>query len=135
MDACCIILIVIFGLFLLGILVISWKYYQATRARPIPKLDINEYWGPGDVAKYEEDSAIRLAPINYDENVISELRVKLSEDIPFHPPLEGIQEEYGINRKTLTDFIAYWRDVYLPKWSERQDFFNSVPHYETQIQG
>lgn len=122
----------------LAVLVLAFGYYkfwQITRPMPAPKLDLTEYWGPGKKSAYKENLSINRFEIFYDEETIATLKQKLEEPYPVHPPLEGIQHEYGINSNVLTDFIKYWRTDYLSRWSERQQLLNSIPHFKTQIQG
>lgn len=53
----------------------------------------------------------------------------------FHAPLEGVGFEYGFNSDALNKVVTYWKNEYLPKWSEREAKINSFPHFTTQIQG
>ena len=136
MDVCCIILIVLLVLLIVGFIVILWKLRQITKPLHAPEINDNEYWGTQGIPSKNDNKSIKPAQIEYNENEINALTLKLSESIPFHPALIGIEEEYGINTNTLTDFIKYWRDNYLPKWhTVHQPFLNSVPHFETEIQG
>lgn len=50
-------------------------------------------------------------------------------------PLEGVNFEYGFNSNHLKKIVSYWKDTYLPKWNERQQFLNQFSHFKTQIQG
>lgn len=135
MDPGVIALLVIFGLLLILILFGAFKFWQLTKALPIPKLDVTEYWGRGEKAAHKEDASIHSFTITYDDETINRLKNKLNEPITLHPPLEGIQHEYGINSKVLLDFVEYWRSDYMPRWSERETLINSWPHFKTQIQG
>lgn len=122
----------------LAVLVIAlgyYKFWQITRPLPLPKLDDTEYWGPGKKSAYRENKLIDRFEIFYDEETIATLKRKLNEPYPLHPPLEGIEHEYGISSVVLTDLVKYWRTDYLSRWSERQQLFNSVPHFKTKIQG
>jgi len=49
--------------------------------------------------------------------------------------LEGVGFRYGVQKAILEDFIAYWRDDYLPRWSQREELLNSFPHFTTEVQG
>ncbi|XP_054739167.1 juvenile hormone epoxide hydrolase 2-like [Anastrepha obliqua] len=102
---------------------------------PVPDLSDAEYWGPGSAAKYKENTAIKEFDISVKPEVIEDLKAQLSRPLTLHEPLEGIGFQYGFNSKYLETVVAYWRDTYLPKWSEREKFLKQFPHYETQIQG
>lgn len=67
--------------------------------------------------------------------MILKLKSRLEDAGPFTDPLEGIAFEYGFNTKRLQEIIKYWKDSYVPKWTERQDFLNQFSHFKTQIQG
>uniref|UniRef100_A0A1L8DZA1 Epoxide hydrolase n=1 Tax=Nyssomyia neivai TaxID=330878 RepID=A0A1L8DZA1_9DIPT len=110
-------------------------YKQTFAPVPKPDLDVAAYWGPGDKASYKEDTAIHPFKISYSTEVINKLKTKL-EDLPeYHPPLEGTNFEYGFNSDALKHVIKYWKDNYLNKWNQRQDYLNKYPHFKTKIQG
>lgn len=111
------------------------KFRNLTKPLEVPYLDVDYYWGPGDKTAYNEDKVIYKRQVQYDEAVIKDLENKLSEPLSLHPPLEGVQHEYGINSNTLVEFVNYWKTEYMPKWSDRLELINAVPHYQTQIQG
>uniref|UniRef100_A0A1B0EXX3 Epoxide hydrolase N-terminal domain-containing protein n=1 Tax=Phlebotomus papatasi TaxID=29031 RepID=A0A1B0EXX3_PHLPP len=67
--------------------------------------------------------------------VISKLKTRLENVPEYHPPLEGVNFEYGFNSNHLKQVIKYWRDGYLSKWELRQTYLNKYPHFKTQIQG
>lgn len=115
--------------------IVYQKFHNITKPLKGPTLNQNAYWGAGNGRDYREDTAIRVKNIHYDDSVIVSLKKKLNETVWLPDPLEGVQYEYGINSKELTNFIDYWRDDYLDRWSEREILFNSLPHYTTQIQG
>lgn len=50
-------------------------------------------------------------------------------------PLEGVGFQYGFNANELAKVVKYWRDTYLPKWSEREEYLKKLDHYQTEIQG
>ena len=126
-----------FYLFLISIIVaVLYKsYYDISKPLEGPKLDMNQYWGPGDKKLYKEDTSIRKFEISYGNDVIEKLRGRLNDPPGFHLPLEGTNFEYGFNSNKLQEIIKYWRTTYLDKWTERQKFFNQFPHFKTQIQG
>lgn len=58
-------------------------------------------------------------------------RLKTARD--FTPPLEGINQEYGINTKLLKEIVDFWLNKY--DWREREKFLNQFPQFKTNIQG
>lgn len=128
---CLLIIIIIVIIFAL----ILFKFYQLTKPVMAPRLDIAEYWGRENSTTEVSDSSVKPFHIEYDEKTIDMLRQKLNEPLILHPPLESVKHEYGMNSKDLIDFVDYWRSDYMPRWNERQEFLNSVPHFKTQIQG
>uniref|UniRef100_A0A1B0CI09 Epoxide hydrolase n=2 Tax=Lutzomyia longipalpis TaxID=7200 RepID=A0A1B0CI09_LUTLO len=110
-------------------------YKQNFGPLPKPDLDVAAYWGPGDKATYKEDTTVHPFKISFSPEVISKLKTKL-EDLPeYHPPLEGVNFEYGFNSNHLKQVIKYWKDGYLSKWDLRQAYLNKYPHFKTKIQG
>ena len=99
------------------------------------QVDLNPFWGPEERQEESDDVTIRAQQIYYAEETIDELKVKLNESLTLHYPLEGTLHEYGINSKSLIELINYWRYEYLPKWDERLQLINSVPHFITEVQG
>lgn len=122
---------------ILAAAVVIRTYRNVSGPKEAPILDPKQYWGPGEAANYVEDTSINQQEVFYEDATIKALRTKLNESITLHNPLEDIQEphEYGINSHTLIKLVNYWSTQYLPNWSERQELLNSVPHYQTQIQG
>uniref|UniRef100_A0A182P364 Epoxide hydrolase N-terminal domain-containing protein n=1 Tax=Anopheles epiroticus TaxID=199890 RepID=A0A182P364_9DIPT len=115
---------------------IIFKQYRTLIApMPVPELNLKQYWGPGDVKQYKEDTSIKPFKVSYEPAVIDKLRAKLNDVPALTPPLEGVAFEYGFNTDRLKEIIKYWRTTYLEKWSEREQFLNKFPHYHTQIQG
>lgn len=111
------------------------KFDSLTKPLPIPNLDPNSYWGRGSWDNYKEDRTVKPQEVFYPDSTIDILTKKLNESITLHNPLEGTEHEYGLNSHTLIDLVEYWRNDYMPRWMERQDLINTVPHYQTQIQG
>uniref|UniRef100_T1GZZ4 Epoxide hydrolase n=1 Tax=Megaselia scalaris TaxID=36166 RepID=T1GZZ4_MEGSC len=66
---------------------------------------------------------------------ILDLKDHLSRPLKLAAPLEGVGFEYGINTNYLRTLVKYWRDDYLPRWTDRQNYLNSFPQYKTKIQG
>ncbi|CAG9803438.1 unnamed protein product [Chironomus riparius] len=110
-------------------------YRDISKPYPIPELDLNEYWGRGDVKNYKEDTTIKPFKISYSAEVIKRLTDKLDDAPAFAEPLEDTAFEYGFNTKHLQKILNYWKGQYLPKWNEREQFLNQFPQFTTQIQG
>lgn len=116
--------------------VFGYLGYQSLFAPlPTPKVDTNRYWGPSSQAKRVEKSEVKPFKIDYSTDVITKLRNRLSEPLNLVEPLENVGFRYGINKYKLEEFIKYWRDDYLPRWNERQQFLNKFPQFTTEIQG
>lgn len=127
-------------LFLVGMVlltaVVFKQYRDMTAPMPVPELNLQRYWGPGDVKQYKEDVSIKPFKVNYGPEVIDKLRAKLNDVPPLTAPLEGTAFEYGFNTDRLKQIVSYWSTTYLDKWeSGRQKFLNKFPHFHTQIQG
>ncbi|KAJ6636705.1 Juvenile hormone epoxide hydrolase 1, partial [Pseudolycoriella hygida] len=114
---------------------IGYVYIILSRPLPVPDLDFNHYWGPGEPDPYKEDASIKEQEIHFDDAIINKLRKRLNESINFQPPLEGVEHQYGINTNTLVTFANYWKNDYMNRWPERLKFLNSLPHFMTEIQG
>lgn len=67
--------------------------------------------------------------------MIDKLKARLEDAGPFTDPLEEVAFEYGFNSKRLQEIISYWKNSYIPKWTERQEYLNQFNHFKTQIQG
>jgi len=67
--------------------------------------------------------------------VIKDLVGQLSRPLKAQAPLEGVGFQYGFNANELAKVVKYWRDTYLPKWSEREEYLKKLDHYQTEIQG
>lgn len=104
---------------------------------PTPKPIINEhqYWGPSSGSKKAQSNEIKPFSVDFPNELIDNLRKKLSEPITLAEPLENVGFRYGFQKNALLEWIEYWRDNYLPRWAERQQYLNQFPQYTTQIQG
>ncbi|XP_068144789.1 juvenile hormone epoxide hydrolase 1 [Drosophila tropicalis] len=100
-----------------------------------PDLDTEAYWGPGDKALYKENKAILPFDISVDPAIITDLKGQLSRPLKLQEPLEGVGFQYGFNSKELRNVVKYWRDTYLNKWSEREEYLKKFEHFQTEIQG
>lgn len=115
--------------------IIYKQYHDATSPLPVPELNLNQYWGPGDSKTYKENTAIKPFKVSYSAEVIEKLRSKLNDGPTLVQPLEGTAFEYGFNSNRLQEILKYWKSTYLSKWNEREAFLNQFPHFQTQIQG
>ncbi|XP_036332372.1 juvenile hormone epoxide hydrolase 1-like, partial [Rhagoletis pomonella] len=111
------------------------RLHLLSSSAPLPALSDTEYWGPGSAANYKENTDIKKFDISVKPKVIEDLKAQLSQPLVLHEPLEGIGFQYGFNSNYLKKVVEYWRNNYLPKWSEREAFLKQFPHFETQIQG
>lgn len=118
-----------FGVILAGVL---YGYLQLNKVTEPPVFP-NTWWGSRDPAK--EDSRIKPFKIDVSQDVISDLKQRLDTALPFHPPLEGVNQHYGMNTKLLQKIVNYWKNDYLTNWTARQKFLNQYPQYTVSIQG
>ncbi|RZC34646.1 juvenile hormone epoxide hydrolase-like protein [Asbolus verrucosus] len=112
---------------------ISWIGYKVNniiKPPPLPRLE-ETWWGNGD--PWRTDKSIRPFRVNISDKILEDLNYRLDHARPFTPPLEGIQQQYGMNTKLLKEIADFWRNKY--NWKEREKFFNQYPHYLTSIQG
>ncbi|XP_017051762.1 juvenile hormone epoxide hydrolase 2-like [Drosophila ficusphila] len=111
------------------------KYGELAAPGKRPDLDNNAYWGPKLKGPYRENKAILPLDISVKPEVIEDLRSQLSRPSKAQPPLEGVAFEYGFNANELAKMIKYWRDTYLVKWNEREQYLKKLDHFQTEIQG
>ncbi|XP_060535237.1 juvenile hormone epoxide hydrolase 1-like [Cylas formicarius] len=117
---------------LVGIVSVAYYLYaKYVKSQPLPPID-EPWWGKGE--PFEEDEAIKEFKINVSDQVIEDLHHRLTNHVPFEPPLTKDQK-YGINTNLLKTVVDHWRDEYLPGWRDREQFLNQYPQYETSIQG
>lgn len=117
-------------------LVAFYVYRQGFAPVPAPNVELNKYWGPSARKNRVDSAAIQPFKVQYSTDVINELRQRLRDPLKgTSEPLEGVGFQYGFHRSKLDELIKYWRDDYLPRWNERQAFLNSLPHFQTEIQG
>ncbi|ALC42559.1 Jheh3, partial [Drosophila busckii] len=110
-------------------------FNELTRPLPRPQYDDNKYWGRGDIKHYKPDKQIREFKIDVPAAEIKELQEQLNRTLRLTEPLDGIAFQYGFNSNALQQFVDYWREKYLSKWTERQQYLNSMRQYTTEIQG
>ncbi|XP_066259176.1 juvenile hormone epoxide hydrolase 1-like isoform X2 [Euwallacea similis] len=89
------------------------------------------WWGQGDASK--EDIEVRPLKIDISKEVLKDLKYRLDNAIPLQPPLEGVQQNYGMNSRLLRKVIDYWKRDY--NWTQRQQFLNKFPQYTISVQG
>ncbi|KRT85408.1 hydrolase [Oryctes borbonicus] len=97
---------------------------------PLPVLE-NVWWGPGRETKV--DTSIRPFKINVPQKAIDDLQQRLRNARQFTPPLEGIQQQYGMNTELLSEIVEFWKTRY--DWQQRQTWLNQYPQFKTNIQG
>ncbi|KAI4471855.1 epoxide hydrolase 1-related [Holotrichia oblita] len=127
MGSCSKIFLVIGGI---SVILIGLKINSLLEVPPMPVLE-ETWWGPGQAKKV--DTSIRPFKIDIPEKVITDLTQRLKNARPFTPPLEGIQQQYGMNTKLLSEIVEFWKTKY--DWKERQTFLNQYPQFKTNIQG
>lgn len=116
--------------------VVAYFVYQSFfTPLPVPNFDVDQYWGPSAHKNRKDSSEIEPFKIQYSADVINKLKNKLSEPLNLVEPLEGVGFRYGFNKHKLIELVKFWRDDYLTRWNERQQFLNGLPQFETQIQG
>lgn len=114
----------------LAVLTVVYLYLDPA----VPDISTDKHWG----SKISQLDSATVEPfsIQFDENKIKDLQRKLTENYSFEPTLEDAPDFfYGINATTVQDIIKFWKDDYLPRWKEREAFFNSLPHFKANIQG
>lgn len=119
----------------LGAAALFQNYRLMSKPIPAPKLDFNEYWGPGKAENYKENTKVKPFDITAKPELIEDLKVQLQRPLKLHEPLEDVGFEYGFNSNYLQKVIKYWRDEYLPKWSQHEQNLKKFKHYQTEIQG
>ncbi|KAH8270818.1 hypothetical protein KR018_005641 [Drosophila ironensis] len=122
------------GLAVLG--AIGFKSYRDLHAPgKRPDLDNNAYWGPNSRESYRENKAVLPFDISVKAEVIEDLKKQLSRPLKAQEPLEDVGFQYGFNAKELAKLVKYWRDTYLAKWSDREQYLKQFDHFQTEIQG
>ncbi|GJQ78775.1 hypothetical protein Trydic_g2806 [Trypoxylus dichotomus] len=98
---------------------------------PSPPYLQDEWWGAGQ--ETEVDTSIRPFKVEIEQKVLDDLHQRLNNARPFTPPIEGVQQQYGMNSKLLSEIIEFWKSKY--DWRQRETFLNQYPQYMTNIQG
>nr|QPN96961.1 juvenile hormone epoxide hydrolase [Macrobrachium rosenbergii] len=98
---------------------------------PIPAIDPNPWWGPGQ--PQPEDTTIKPFKIKIPENDVEDLKARLGLPLRLTPPLIGANFTYGMSQNTLEQIVTYWKTKY--NWTEREKRLNQYPHFKTRIEG
>ncbi|KPJ14867.1 Juvenile hormone epoxide hydrolase [Papilio machaon] len=122
----------LFVFMLVTVLSAGYMYKVLLTPPELPKVDMNEYWGPYPM-DLEPDLSIRPFEIEFSDVMIHDLRERLLHRRPFVPPLENTGFTYGFNTNFLTRVLDYWKNNY--NFKDREQFFNKYNHFKTKIQG
>lgn len=90
------------------------------------------WWGNGKPFS-NEDTTIKPFTINVSQTVLDNLNSRLDHALPLQRPLEGVQQQYGMNTNHLATIIDFWRTKY--NWRERESVLNKFPQYTVSVQG
>lgn len=114
-----------------------YVYWTLFGSYPVPKIDTKQYWGPSNRKDKTDNPAVTPFKVDYSPEVINDLRRRLTESskVKLVEPLEGVGFRYGFHKSKISDVVKYWNDDYLPRWTERQDFLNKFPQFQTEVQG
>ncbi|XP_037037452.1 juvenile hormone epoxide hydrolase 2-like [Bradysia coprophila] len=126
---------ILLALFILFVAYLYRAYVKISTNHPVPKIDIVEYWGKGQVENHRDDDKINPFKVSVGTEDIQQLRNRLTDAGPFADPLADVAFEYGFNSKQLEKIVKYWRDDYLSNWKVHEEFLNKFPQFTTQIQG
>ncbi|XP_028158812.1 juvenile hormone epoxide hydrolase-like [Ostrinia furnacalis] len=124
-------------LIVLSILVALASYYAykwLTTPPELPQIDYSQWWGP--YANDQEDNegiAIEQFRIEFNDDMVYDLRQRLLHTRPLAKPLEGSGFTYGMNTDFLTRFLDFWKNSY--SFQDRERYLNKYDHYMTKIQG
>lgn len=97
-----------------------------------PLLELKQWWGKGQETDHELDTAIKEFAISLSDEVLTDLKERLSKTY-FFENLEGIDWEYGTNPDYVKDLVEYWRSMY--DWRRHEKILNTYKHYKTKISG
>ncbi|XP_069937348.1 juvenile hormone epoxide hydrolase 1 isoform X1 [Cherax quadricarinatus] len=115
----------------LVVVVVSYKVKEMMEEPPLPHLEPDPWWGPGE--PQDEDVSINRFSINISDEDLRDFKARLALPLRLTPALEGANFTYGMNSDTLQKIVKYWREKY--DWREREARLNSYPHYKTRIEG
>lgn len=110
-----------------------------TKPKPLPNIDTTKNWGSGEGETIVDSELIEDFAVDFESKesrLIEFLRKTLENgSVNAASPLNGIGFEYGVNSVGFNDFLDFWANNYLSRWSERQKFLNGFPQFTTEIQG
>lgn len=109
------------------------------KSTALPNIDVNQNWGSSADESVVDSPLIEAFEVDFekkDSDLIESLRNTLEKgSVRPTQPLDGIGFEYGVNSVGFKDFLDYWGNNYLLRWSERQTILNKFPQFTTEIQG
>ncbi|KAG7167973.1 Epoxide hydrolase 1-like [Homarus americanus] len=97
----------------LMVVLIAYKLSKMNKEPPLPTLDPNPWWAPGEPQQEDE---------------VDDLKARLALPLRLTPGLEDANFTYGINADTLHTIVQYWRKKY--DWNKRQTRLNTYPHFK-----
>ncbi|KAG5881781.1 hypothetical protein JTB14_033141 [Gonioctena quinquepunctata] len=115
----------------LVVVFLGYKIKSVLEPPPLPPPLEEVWWGPGQPGSVKP--TVKPFSINISENVLKDLQWRLENHRPLTPPLEGIQQQYGMNTKLLKEIIDFWKSKY--NWRESEKFLNKFPQFTINIQG
>ncbi|XP_057672095.1 juvenile hormone epoxide hydrolase 2-like [Diorhabda carinulata] len=120
------------GIFVLLVSVfVGYKIKTVLDPPRLPEKLKETWWGPGNPDSVK--TIIKPFTINVSDEVLKDLQYRLDHHRPFTPPLEGIQQQYGMNTNLLEEIVDYWRMKY--DWRKQEKYLNKFPQYTINIQG
>ncbi|XP_072946238.1 juvenile hormone epoxide hydrolase-like [Epargyreus clarus] len=110
-------------------------YLDVTTVPDLPKIDLEEWWGPANV-KTKNTSVRRFRAI-FSDAMLEGMRKK-SETYrqgSYYRAMRSVNESwsYGVNSDTFAQVFAHWQFKY--QYRDRARFLNKLDHYKTNIQG
>ncbi|KAG5881782.1 hypothetical protein JTB14_033142 [Gonioctena quinquepunctata] len=115
----------------LVVVFLGYKIKSVLEPPPLPPPLEEVWWGPGPPGSVQP--TVRPFSINISDKVLEDLQWRLENHRSLTPPLEGIQQQYGMNTKLLKVVIDFWKSKY--NWREREKFLNKFPQFMINIQG
>lgn len=107
-----------------------YVFFRWNKPKRVPTIG-EKWWGPGRAQ--EEDTSVKPFKIEVSDEIIKDLHYRLNNALPFQAPLEGVNQNYGINTQLLETIVDYWKTKY--NWIQRQEFLNQFTQFKTNIQG
>ncbi|CAH1160265.1 unnamed protein product [Phaedon cochleariae] len=113
------------------IALLGFRINSFLKPPPLPPPLENTWWGPGKPNSGQ--AVVKPFTINISDQVLKDLQWRLENHRPFTPPLEGIQQQYGMNTNLLKKIVDFWKNEY--DWRKREKFLNQFPQFTINIQG